>query len=80
MTDTSLTLPSDHPSSEFELSESALLTLWRTFWLVLPLAWGCEVDRFLYSWMPPTDIDANSVCSPVGCHRKSNVPGPVVAA
>lgn len=60
MTDMSPTIPSGHPSSEFELPENALLTLWRTFWLVLPLAWACEVDRLLHGWIQPIDIRAGT--------------------
>lgn len=48
-------LPSRPPRSDFELAENALLTLWRTVWLDLPLAWAGEVDRFLYRWVQPVD-------------------------
>lgn len=57
MTRGSSDLPARPPSSEFELAENALLTLWRTFWLDLPLAWASEVDRLLYRWIQPADIE-----------------------
>lgn len=55
MTRRSSDLPALPPSSEFEFAENALLTLWRTFWLDLSLAWGSEVDRLLYPWIQPAD-------------------------
>jgi hypothetical protein len=43
------------PQSDLPMSENPRLSLWRTVWLDLPLAWGREVDRFLFRWMePPT--------------------------
>ncbi|UIN37332.1 hypothetical protein [Methylobacterium oryzae] len=56
MRQASTTLPSHPPRSDFELAENALLTLWRTFWLDLPLAWAGEVDRLLYRWAQPVDM------------------------
>lgn len=56
MTRGSSALPAHPQSSEFELAENALMTLWHTFWLDLPLAWACEVDRLLYRWIQPADI------------------------
>ena len=53
MTRGSSDLPARPPSSEFELAENALLTLWRTFWLDLPLAWASEVCRLMYRGVHP---------------------------
>lgn len=66
MTRGSSDLPARPPSSEFELAGNALLTLWRTFWLDLPLAWASEVDRLLYRWIQPADIEDRLLSLDVG--------------
>jgi hypothetical protein len=43
-----------------------LLTLWRTFWLDLPLSWASEVDRLLYRWIQPADIEDHLLGLDVG--------------
>ncbi len=67
--------PSCPPRSEFELAEDALLTLWRTFWLDLPLAWACEVDRLLYRWVQPADVGDCLFGLDVGCGERDGVEG-----
>lgn len=56
MTRGSSALPTPPARSEFACTENALLTMWRTFWLDLPLAWAGEIDRLLYGWVQPVDI------------------------
>ncbi|MWV22939.1 hypothetical protein FVE89_13205 [Methylobacterium sp. 2A] len=56
MTRGSSALPVHPQSSTFELAGNTLMTLWRTFWIDLPLVWACEVDRLLYRWIQPADI------------------------
>ncbi|MBX9933498.1 MAG: hypothetical protein K2Y56_18570 [Methylobacterium sp.] len=48
-------LPSGNGRSEFDLAQSAWLTLWRTVWLDLPLAWAGEIDRLLFRWIELID-------------------------
>lgn len=49
--------PSDgDPPSELDVAGNAWMTLWRTVWLDLPLAWAREADRWLYRWEAPTDM------------------------
>ncbi|KZC00860.1 hypothetical protein AU375_03021 [Methylobacterium radiotolerans] len=66
MTRGSSDLPARPPSSEFDLAENALLTLWHTFWLDLPLAWASEVDRLLYRWIQPADTGNRLLVGDVG--------------
>jgi len=43
--------------------ESPWFSMWRAFWLDLPLVWAGEIDRFLFRWIerPRTDAAAEPV-------------------
>ncbi|MER2268281.1 hypothetical protein [Methylobacterium oxalidis] len=59
---TQLALP--HPSSlqpDLHMAENPWLTLWRTFWLDLPLACAGEIDRLLFRWMEPLATTGSTI-------------------
>jgi hypothetical protein len=51
---------------DWPTAENPWLTLWRTFWLDLPLAWAGEMDRFLFRWLDPSTIGEATSHQPVG--------------
>lgn len=46
-------VPVPSPRPDPMPAENPLFSLWRAFWLDLPLAWAGEIDRFLFRWMEP---------------------------
>lgn len=45
--------PSEPPRSDLPLGGEAWVALWRSLWFDLPLLWADEIDRFLFSRVPP---------------------------